>query len=500
MRVRLAFLALPFLITTALSLWFAWPTPWVIGLVVLTGMLPLAGLLHREHRGRLSDGLLARMRQQESWHFLERVLDLIPYPVYIKDAQSRYLLVNQAQVDDKHIARDDLLGHLGLSPTATPEVIHRHFEEDGRVLAGERIFKEEHKTHYNTGQEVFRIIAKEGSRDAQGRPVIVGIHFNITELRQAQRAVQQALERETALRKQMQDFVQRLIDVIPDPFYIKNATGRYVMVNDAYAIYQQLPKEIILSETFPPPPTPSNIDSRRLSLEEDRRVLAGEELQKEEHRIRTDTGEEIFRIVLKRRSVFFDGSPVVIGIDHNITRWKVAERDLLRQAQEDSLTGIANRRHFSSQAENTIRRAERYREPLALIMLDLDHFKQVNDKHGHRAGDQVLQQAVRRIVGSLRSSDMISRWGGEEFVILLPSTDTAEALLAAERLRRAIVTPPMIIEGTPMTITFSAGLARRLPGESLDAIIVRADVALYQAKNNGRDQVVVAEGEPDHAA
>lgn len=425
--------------------------------------------------------------------FVQRVLDLIPYPVYVKDAQSRYLLVNEALAQDKHTSREELLGHLGISERASPEVMFKHFDEDGRVLAGEKIFKEEHKNHFHTGQEVFRIISKGCCLDAQGEPVIVGVHFSITELRQAERAMQQALERETALRKQVQEFLQRLIDVIPDPFYIKKAGGRYVMVNEAFAASWRLDKALIVSDTWQDKPEVTGSPTYQTSLDEDRRVLAGEEILKEEHVTRRATGTEIYRVVCKRPSVFFDGEPVVIGIDHNITRWKVAERELQRLAQEDALTGLANRRYFSLEAERAIDRAERYGEVLGLIMLDIDHFKRINDAHGHQAGDQALVEAVRCMTAILRKSDLAGRWGGEEFIVLLPHTSAEEGLQVAKRLCDALAANPVQI--TPeltLSLSFSAGFALRHAGEQLDALIGRADAALYQAKNRGRNQVVTA--------
>jgi diguanylate cyclase (GGDEF)-like protein len=485
MSVRIVSFVLTFLISVGLCLGFSWQAPIVIGVLMLTGIVPLVYLLISEKWARRADACA-------SWAFFQRVLDLIPYPVYIKDAQSRYLLVNRAQSEDKFRSPENLIGKLGLSSNATAEAMYKHFEEDGRILAGEKIFKEEHKRHFYTGEDTFRIISKEGCRDAWGEPVIVGIHFNITELRQAQRSAQAALERETALREQMQQFVQRLMDVIADPLYIKTAEGRFLMVNDAYVRYKGVARDVIVSEAYPPPPNAFNAQRRQRSLEEDQRVLAGEDIEKEEHLIHSETGEEIFRIVCKRRSCFFDNTPVVIGIDKNITRWKIAERELLRQAQEDALTGIANRRHFSAQAEAAIKRAERYQEAMALAIIDLDHFKRINDQYGHHAGDQVLRETVLRLLGGLRDSDLIGRWGGEEFVLLLPYTGSEDAVRVTERLRTETVESAMCVEEISLHVSFSAGVAQYCHGDSLDELVARADAALYEAKAQGRNRIVMA--------
>lgn len=489
-QAEITLLALPAALTAGLALVFAWPTPIALFLTALAGFLPALWRLQREQAAIAALEAQTRIQKQEVWDFVRRIVNVIPYPVYVKDARSCYILVNTAFELDKAKSYEQLIGHDGLDAGSSEDVIRLHYQEDGEVLAGRTIYKEEHRNHAVTGQELYRVITKGTCADPTGEPVIVGVRFYVTEQRQAQRAVQAALERETALREQVQQFVQRLIDVIPDPVYIKKAGGRYVMVNDAFAEYRRLDKSYIVSNAYPPPPEPIYTETRKASIDEDNSVLAGGEVLKEEHAIRKATGEEVFRIVSKRHSIYFDNEPVIIGIDHHITRWKVAERELQRLAQLDALTGIANRRHFREEAERALDRAERYGEPLSLVMLDIDHFKHVNDTHGHQTGDQVLLETVSRINSCLRKSDIAGRWGGEEFVVLLPHTDVAEAHYAAERLRTALAAAPIQVGGNALLVTLSAGFAQRVPGEVLDAFIARADTALYQAKNSGRNRVI----------
>ncbi|GAB2881122.1 hypothetical protein GCM10027046_06660 [Uliginosibacterium flavum] len=489
-QAEITLLALPAALTVGLALSFAWPTPTALFLTALAGLLPPLWRLHREQAALAALATQAQTQKKETWDFIRRIINVIPYPVYVKDARSCYVLFNTAFELDKAKSYEQLIGRDGLAPGSSEEAIRLHYLEDGEVLAGRTIYKEEHRNHAVTGQELYRVITKGTCSDPTGEPVIVGVRFYVTEQRIAQRSAQEALERETALREQVQQFVQRLIDVIPDPVYIKKTGGRYVMVNDAFAEYRHLDKSYIVSSAYPPPPAPVDVLTRQASIEEDNSVLVGGEILKEEHVIRKATGEEVFRIVCKRHSIYFDNEPVIIGIDHHITRWRVAERELQRLAQQDALTGIANRRHFREEADRAIDRAERYGEPLSLVMLDLDHFKHVNDSYGHQAGDQVLLETVSRINSCLRKSDIAGRWGGEEFVVLLPHTDAAEALFAAERLRTALAASPILADANALTITLSAGFAQRLAGETLDSFIARADTALYQAKNSGRNRVV----------
>ena len=441
----------------------------------------------REAEQALQEALLREQAQQrELQAFLQRLIDVIPYPIYVKDTESRYQMVNQAFLTDKQRSAKDLIGQTGL-PASRAERLQQVYQEDRAVLAGQSVHKEEQRTHARTGKEIFRIVAKGLCHNNLGEPIIVGAHIDITELRQAERHLQEALQREVTLRKRTEDFVQRLIDVIPDPVYVKSAESRYLLVNEAFAEYHQLDRDFILSPAYPPfgPTTPR----RNQSAREDQAVLAGQEVLKEERVLRKATGEEVFRIVRKRRSIFFDGSPVIIGIDHNVTRWRLAERELQHLAQEDALTGLANRRHFQSEAERAIDLAQRYQEPLSLIMLDLDHFKQINDQYGHYCGDRVLIEAVLRIKDGLRRADFPCRWGGEEFLILLPHTAIDEARQVAERLRKALADQPLNIDGRELQVTLSAGLAQRQIGEGLDSFIARADAALYAAKHSGRNTV-----------
>jgi diguanylate cyclase (GGDEF)-like protein/PAS domain S-box-containing protein len=161
-------------------------------------------------------------------------------------------------------------------------------------------------------------------------------------------------------------------------------------------------------------------------------------------------------------------------------------------AVTDSLTGLNNRRHLFVLAEHEFERAQRYANPLAIMMLDLDFFKRVNDTYGHAIGDHVLCMVAERCAGNLREVDILGRYGGEEFVVLLPETNLASASIVAERLCRLIGDEPIKTEKGPVSVTVSLGVAPLDDAcESFDALLERADQALYAAKENGRNQVAV---------
>lgn len=170
-----------------------------------------------------------------------------------------------------------------------------------------------------------------------------------------------------------------------------------------------------------------------------------------------------------------------------------AEAELFRLASFDPLTGLFNRRAFIELAERELARARRARSPYAVLMVDLDHFKRVNDEYGHQAGDRVLAGFGDIAKRSLRTEDLVGRYGGEEFCALLPGAAMPMAVEIAERLRQAVSERPLA--GLPRAVTVSIGATacNADTGGSLDAAIARADEALYRAKREGRNRVCASE-------
>jgi diguanylate cyclase (GGDEF)-like protein len=168
-------------------------------------------------------------------------------------------------------------------------------------------------------------------------------------------------------------------------------------------------------------------------------------------------------------------------------------REVRESSVRDSLTGCFTRGHALDVVDGELRRARRSQTPVSLIMFDLDHFKDVNDRHGHLCGDAVLSAIGNRMKDVLRGSDLKCRYGGEEFLVLLPETPLSGARRVAETLRREIADRPVPWSGEVLTITASFGLAQTLPGEvNVQALIARADQALYRAKDEGRNCVRAA--------
>jgi diguanylate cyclase (GGDEF)-like protein len=159
-------------------------------------------------------------------------------------------------------------------------------------------------------------------------------------------------------------------------------------------------------------------------------------------------------------------------------------------SRRDPLTGLANRRAFDEELAREVARAARTGAPLAVVVLDVDRFKAVNDGHGHPAGDGVLREVATRAGAALRRGDLAARIGGEEFALLLPGADLAGAVELAGRVRAAVAARPIPAGAAALAVTVSLGCAALAPGEAPEALVARADARLYEAKRAGRDRVV----------
>jgi diguanylate cyclase (GGDEF)-like protein len=190
--------------------------------------------------------------------------------------------------------------------------------------------------------------------------------------------------------------------------------------------------------------------------------------------------------------VFYGTIPVIIAaLTLNLVNERLTNR-LRALAHTDELTGTLSRRALRERAPELMARQQSSGRLVAALMIDIDHFKGVNDRHGHPAGDAVLKRTAQLVAMNLRSDSVVTRYGGEEFAVLLPVAGLDEARVAAERLRKAIESDVVEFGGARIGVTISVGLALVAPDELLDAALTRADKALHRAKNGGRNRVDIA--------
>ena len=174
----------------------------------------------------------------------------------------------------------------------------------------------------------------------------------------------------------------------------------------------------------------------------------------------------------------------------DVTERALSQHRLRELNLRDQLTGAFNRRYLESRLAEECDRHARHCRPLGVAMLDIDFFKKVNDNHGHEAGDRVLAEVAGRLSGSIRKTDCLVRYGGEEFCCILPETDLASARVLAERFRGAVEQMAVVAGGTELRVTISLGVAQLKGGDSPKTLLKRADEGLYEAKQTGRNKVV----------
>ncbi|HSH73341.1 MAG TPA: GGDEF domain-containing protein [Methylophilaceae bacterium] len=237
----------------------------------------------------------------------------------------------------------------------------------------------------------------------------------------------------------------------------------------------------------------------------------------ESYQLRITTAEDIGELNTLLKNILDDTRAIGLNVqrtrdEFTISKKKAAEAEQRIQeltaeldhisevAHQDYLTGALNRRGMDEALEREFNRADRHNATLCIAMMDIDHFKKLNDNLGHSTGDQALTHFVRVIKDVLRTTDVLARYGGEEFIIILPATPQDEAIRVVTRVQRELTKNFFMHRNERVLITFSAGIAERKPGETPESLIPRADAALYQAKHTGRNQVIGAETTLDDPA
>lgn len=300
---------------------------------------------------------------------------------------------------------------------------------------------------------------------------------------------------EKTLRKRLAESRNFLADVIehsPAATYVKSREGRYLLVNRKHEeITGKLRAETLGKTDAEIFPAAAAEAYRRVDLD----VMASGSTIEAEEALHDEQGDTFFLSVKFPTRNSANEITGICGISTDITPIKNYQKELERLSQFDELTNLFNRRHFISLAKHELNRSSRYDSKLSVMMLDIDHFKRINDRHGHKAGDQVLANVGKQIGDALRDSDIAGRMGGEEFAILLPETDLEQARIVAERLRKHVAETWLDIgDGSSLNCTLSIGVATMTDQKTdLENLLHQADTALYAAKNSGRNKVCCAE-------
>lgn len=287
-------------------------------------------------------------------------------------------------------------------------------------------------------------------------------------------------------------FLETLLEAIPAPIFCKDAQGIYTKCNSSFEKYLGLSQDKIIGH---PVYDVAPHELARIYHKADLDLMQKGGTQVYETSVLHADGT--MHDVMFHKAVYSNADGELgglIGVMLDITERKTLERKLETLASLDALTGLPNRREFETQFSLAIARAKRAGSPLALFFIDLDWFKDVNDRFGHSAGDCVLTEVGKRIAGVLRKSDMAARYGGDEFAVILEGDVTHEnTVLVAEKLLATLAEPYQLADGSEATISASIGIVfAPSDGENLDALFTLADTAMYNAKNKGRNEYVVA--------
>jgi diguanylate cyclase (GGDEF)-like protein/PAS domain S-box-containing protein len=296
----------------------------------------------------------------------------------------------------------------------------------------------------------------------------------------------------TAALREAARTIDELIEDSPAVIHTKSLDGRFVHINKRFEEIVGVSRADVIGRTvFDVYPSAMAM----IAHERDLDTIRSAKPITEETVVATDMSSRVF---LDTKFPLFDANGAVrgtAGIAIEITEQKRLEEALINLANTDPLTGLPNRRCFFKNLAKEFDRSHRYARPLAVIGFDLDHFKAINDCHGHAGGDIVLKNIAELVLQSLRSTDMAGRIGGEEFAIFMPETESIMAAEVSERLRCTIANRTVLSPGgQPIQVTISVGVtSMRAEDGHPDEMLARADAALYKAKSEGRNRVCIDE-------
>jgi diguanylate cyclase (GGDEF)-like protein/PAS domain S-box-containing protein len=406
---------------------------------------------------------------------LAQLLDTVGACVFAKDMQGRYSYANTLLLQALGLRLEQLLGG-DAADHLDAEVAARIAQQDLRVLhLGETVSCEERWLPRDGSPARTYWTVRSPLHAADGN--ICGLCCVATDISE-----RKAMEAQLLEQRQLLDVVLNSVDAY---VYMKDENRRYRYINDKVArdwgvrpedVVGKLDRELL----------PTELADRFWEL--DRKVFRAQGPVSSEE---THTGPDgaTRHHWSTKVPVRYEGVPTLIGFSTDISELVRLREQLRQQALSDGLTGLCNRRHFNDLTEKELARARRHGLSTALLMLDIDHFKRINDAHGHPQGDLVLQRLGALLRQQLRREDSAARVGGEEFALLLPRTDREAALVLAERIRIAVLGLRDLLPGGG-GISCSLGVAVCARGsDRLEQLYARADAQLYRAKQEGRDRV-----------
>lgn len=428
----------------------------------------------REQQAQLQDAnqtLERRVAQRTAE--LSELYDKAPVGYHLVDAQGRIEQINATELSLLGYRRDEVVARMSAADLFTDGC---QPQAKSRLLAlskGEVLPPQDAAMRHKDGHSVHVRLNSTAIFDADGR--FVGARTAVMDVSDM-KALEEELSREQAINR-------AIVHTSPNGLLLYTEQGHCILANDSAARMVGASVDLLLKQNF------RELQSWKASglLDAAMHALGGEPVHKLLNFTSTfgkQTDCQVTLMPLEAR-----GQRMLLVVAKDVSALMNANRELDQLARRDALTGLHNRFAASERLRDEFVRSQRSSVAFSVLLLDVDHFKRVNDTHGHDVGDQVLQVVARQIKASVRASDFVARFGGEEFLVILPDTDAQEAEVVAEKIRRAVdaCEPPVVGR-----VTLSVGLSEwrdDLPDEGL--LVRRADEALYAAKGAGRNQVMV---------
>ncbi len=421
----------------------------------------------------------ALVEAEERFH---RAFDQAPIGMALVTPDGRWLQVNPAFCGLLGYEADELTAFT-FEDVTHPDDIERSVEHSRRQLDGEvDSLRIEKRFIRSDGNVVWVALTSTLTRDGGGAP----LHFiaqieDVTERVLAQRALEEAEER-----------FRRAFDDAPIGMALVGLDGRWLRVNSTLCEITGYSEEELLARTFKDITHPDDLEQNLDTLKD---VIAGDvrSVRIEKRYVRPN-GRTVWVNVSSSLILDADGKPLhLVSQIEDVTARKRAESRLKDLAEHDPLTGLLNRRRFDQELTETILRVRRHGGDAALLLVDLDRFKLINDTHGHKVGDELLIAVAAVLRDRLRATDVVARLGGDEFGVVLNEADAEAAQAVAADLVGALRSERLVADGIEIGTTASIGIVlldRETVGD--DAALIAADRALYAAKNDGRDRIALA--------
>lgn len=393
--------------------------------------------------------------------------------------EGRFTFVNQRLADKLGYPAEDLIGRPFVDVVADDDKLMVSERYRARV-AGKKE-PEFYDLHIATrqGATICCSMSVGLTKNQAGAPVAVGSVRDVTEQKSALAELRASREE-----------LKSIFDHLPDIFYRTDMQGIVTKISPAcHDILGYRPEEIVgtaLSGYYVNPDERQQISQAI--------IAGGGRATRVEAALKHKNGATVWISTSAIVRCDADGQPNFIeGLARDVSEHKRMEDQLIALTRTDGLTGVYNRGYFLEKSEEVINMMRRYQRPASMMIADLDHFKKVNDKYGHIAGDIALKYFADACRQEIREPDIFGRLGGEEFGLMLPETTIQHAQVLAERIRKAVAAIDIPLGNQTVRITVSIGLVELSPeDESLSAVLRRADLAMYQAKSKGRNQVVVS--------